>query len=107
MAVAVRFKVIGCIIFIGPKPSGLYRVETIDGHQTLRIQQAQASEILQCVSEGGFDVVQRAMMQRIGTADMEISDSLLTQSRNDRRAAEYQIAQPHSRNCRSDCPCTC
>ena len=27
MAVAVRFKVIGCIIFIGPKPSGLYRVE--------------------------------------------------------------------------------
>ena len=105
MAVAVRSKVIGS----SPEPSGLYRVEAIDGHQTLRVQ-ALASETLQGVSGGGFGVVQGAMMQRIGTADMEVCDSLLTQligPRNDRKAAEYEIAQPHSRLCRSACPCTC
>lgn len=69
-----------------------------------------ASEILQGVSGGGFDVVQGAIMQPIGTADVEICDSLLSQligPRNDRKAAEYENAQPHSRNCWSECPCTC
>ena len=50
----------------------------------------------------GCDVVQGAMMQRIGPADMEVCDGLLTQligPQNDKKAAGYEIAQPHSRTC--------